>query len=266
MTRPVLRIFHGLARSGGTLVSRCIGCMQGVALLSEIHPWGTAQFNPVDQARAWYGIWLPRSLDGHGKSFVPSIVEIEKKCSDRNLQLVIRDWAHLDFMGVPFVASPPGRSVLADQLAGPFDLRQIALVRHPVGQWLSLRQLALVHEKLDLASFLRGYRAYAEWCRPAGFVRYEGFTRDPTGQMKIICERLNLEFDPGFMDRWAEYRNVTGDVASCATANAAIRPPPRPHVDAALLDAFRQNDDYRAALAALGYSDALDGDDGHSSH
>ncbi len=44
---PVVRLVHHLARSGGTLISRCLGCMSGVLLLSEIHPLGTRHFNPL---------------------------------------------------------------------------------------------------------------------------------------------------------------------------------------------------------------------------
>ena len=33
--RPTLRLVHHMARSGGTLISKCLGCMTGVLLLSE---------------------------------------------------------------------------------------------------------------------------------------------------------------------------------------------------------------------------------------
>ena len=60
--RPTLRLVHHMARSGGTLISRCLGCMSGVLLLSEIHPLGTAQFNPLVQAQRWYGLLSSQDL------------------------------------------------------------------------------------------------------------------------------------------------------------------------------------------------------------
>ena len=60
--RPMLRLVHHMARSGGTLFSRCLGCMSGVLLLSEIHPLGTAQFNPLVQAQRWYGLLSSQDL------------------------------------------------------------------------------------------------------------------------------------------------------------------------------------------------------------
>jgi hypothetical protein len=36
--------------------------MSGVLLLSEIHPLGTAQFNPLVQAQRWYGLLSSQDL------------------------------------------------------------------------------------------------------------------------------------------------------------------------------------------------------------
>jgi len=49
-------ILHHLARTGGTLISRCLGSMDGVCLLSEISHLGTSHVNPLQQAADWYGL------------------------------------------------------------------------------------------------------------------------------------------------------------------------------------------------------------------
>ena len=54
--KPPLRIVHNLARTGGTLICRCLGSMKGVAVLSEIHPMAAHLMNPVAQAREWFGL------------------------------------------------------------------------------------------------------------------------------------------------------------------------------------------------------------------
>ena len=55
-SRPRIRLLHHLARSGGTVISRCLGAMDRVVLLSEIHPLGVRMFDPLYQAHAWHGL------------------------------------------------------------------------------------------------------------------------------------------------------------------------------------------------------------------
>jgi hypothetical protein len=200
-------------------------------------------------------VYLPPSITGHGDTFVQAIESIERQACRRARRLVIRDWSHVDFMGVPFLQSPPGRPMLAEVLGGSFSLVRVALVRHPIDQWLSSRSLVLLHGQLTLATYLRGYRMFAEMCRQTGFVRYEDFSADPVREMGVLCERLQLDFDPGFLDRWSAYTKITGDADSRGTSQAAIRPLPRLAIDDALMQQFRSNEDYRAALDLLGYRD-----------
>jgi Sulfotransferase family len=255
--RPTLRLVHHMARSGGTLISRCLGCMSGVLLLSEIHPLGTAQFNPLAQAQRWYGLLSSQDLAelrARGRiGFVDAIEMIYQRAADAGQRLVIRDWSHLDFTGVPFVASPAYRLLTADALAGRFELRQICTVRHPLDQWLSLRGLAVVQGKLILDDYMRGYRRFAENAREIGFLRYEDFVADPNAVMKELCRRLELPFDRHFTERWSSYAFVTGDVAG-SRGGIKIQPVPRRATDSQLCDALQANPDYAASLDLLGYT------------
>src|SRR5918996_211348 len=52
--RSPLRLLHQMARSGGTVISRCLACMSGVALLSEVHARATGFVDPLAQAQAWF--------------------------------------------------------------------------------------------------------------------------------------------------------------------------------------------------------------------
>ena len=106
MSKPELRIFSNLARTGGTLVSRCIGSMDGVALLSEIHPVGSlvSDINILNQAVNWYQLFRSGEIP-RDKSFTFDEITmlIARALDKKGLQLVIRDWVHLDFMAVPFI-------------------------------------------------------------------------------------------------------------------------------------------------------------------
>jgi hypothetical protein len=254
--RPTLRLVHHMARSGGTPISRCLGCMSGVLLLSEIHPLGTAQFNPLVQAQRWYGLLSSRDLAElkarHRIGFVDAIELIHQRAVDAGQRLVIRDWSHLDFTGVPFVANPAFRLLTAEALAGRFELRQVCTVRHPLDQWLSLRGVAVVQGKLTLERYLAGYRRFAEQARAIGFLRYEDFVADPQAIMRELCRRLELRFDRHFAERWSSYAFVTGDVSG-RRGGIGIQPVPRRPAGPELLDLLQTNPDYAASLELLGY-------------
>ncbi|MBS3734274.1 MAG: tetratricopeptide repeat protein [Phycisphaerae bacterium] len=259
-TKPV-RLLHNLARSGGTLVSRCLACLPDTVLLSEIHPLGVRMFHPIAQADQWYGLFTPEELAAMKRrgsiSFPEAIALIADKCTPGGRHLVLRDWSHLDYMGVPFVDRPSGRMGLAEALAPRFELRRAALVRHPVDQWLSLRKLTLIHGTLDVAAYLDGCAAFAEQARRVGFVRYEDFTRDPTGTMRRLCDMLDLPYDDGFLDRWCDYTNVTGDTRSTSRGDPmrTIKPLPPREAPPDLLARFRRHPAYERTLALLGYED-----------
>lgn len=105
-SQPV-RIVHQLARSGGTLISKCLGCMQDVVMLSEIHPQGGTWFNPLQQAQQWYQLFTPAEMTAINRqkdlNFRDTIDLIYRRCLELNRPLVIRDWSHLDFMAAPFL-------------------------------------------------------------------------------------------------------------------------------------------------------------------
>ena len=254
--RPPLRLIHHLARSGGTLISKCLGCMSGVVLLSEIHPLGTSHFNPLLQAQRWYGLLSTQDLielKARGRiGFVDAIELIRRRAEDCNQRLVIRDWSHLDFTGVPLVAKPPHRLLTAEALGSRYQLHQVCTVRHPLDQWLSLSQLPIMRRRLSLEAYLAGYRRFAEVASAIGFQRYEDFASEPKAVMRSLCERLQLKFDRGFTDRWREYTFVTGDLAGSG-AGSEIRPVPRRPVAPDLVVALAGNQDYRASLDLLGY-------------
>ncbi|EMI40333.1 hypothetical protein [Rhodopirellula sp. SWK7] len=106
-------LLHHLARTGGTLISRCLASMEDVCLLSEIHPEGAEHFNPLRQAADWYGFVSDeeaRSFDPNDSESVRSAVHlIHQRAHQNSRSLIVRDWSHLDWIGFPFVASPPMR-------------------------------------------------------------------------------------------------------------------------------------------------------------
>jgi len=258
MNKPPICILSNLARAGGTLVSKCLGAMDKIVLLSEIHPLGTQLFNPLAQARDWYNLVQPEETD-RLYSFIESIQLIEQRCRASGKTLVIRDWGHLDFIGVPFLEKPTYRNQLNEALTSTFDVRQYSLVRHPADQWLSTARLKVMEDHLDLDAFLAGYRQFAEQATASGFMRYEDFTREPITQLEQLCQQLQLDFDAGFINKWQANKHVTGDTSGMSRGSrfAEISPLQRRSVDKMLQEKLQNNPDYRHALELLGYTDAV---------
>jgi hypothetical protein len=256
MIQPTLRIWHALGRSGATLVGKCLGSMQGVALLSEVHPRAFGNASPMVQGAHWLELVSKAEaerLDGV-EHYVEAIALLNERAPAAGRRLVLRDWSHLDFYGLPFIEQPSFRSELVEILQGHFILRRAALVRHPIDQMMSLGRLAALGGQLDLERFLRGYRLFAELAAETGFVTYEAVISRPDETLQRLCGRLDVAFDPGYAQRWASWDRITGDIApSRGNVEGRIRPLPRPEVPARVLRRMAANADYQASLALLGY-------------
>ena len=254
---PPVRLLHHLARTGGTVISQCLAVMPRVVLLSEIHPLAVAKMNPVKQVTSWYDVLTPadqrRVQANPNMPFVDAVELINRRCTERNLLLVIRDWNHLDYMGRPYIANPTGRLFTAETLAPKLRGVPFTTVRHPLDQWMSLVKLPKIETSLPLELFLKGCADFAQEAVRIGFVRYEDFTKDPAAAMKTICERLEVPFDPTFVDRWWKYTKVTGDTQGSRGGKEQIVPLERRPVAPALLERFGQNASYRRTLELLGY-------------
>jgi len=256
-SKPTIRIIHNLARSGGTILAKCLGCMQDVVLLSEIHPLGTEWFNPIEQAINWFQLFSPNDIESINKkgglSFTDAIVKIYQKCEEHNKILVIRDWSHLDFIATPFLKERTNRFTICDILADYFNIKEVALTRHPIDQWLSLSKLQIMQDKLTLNDFLQGYREYTRCISKMTFARYEDFAVTPETTLYDLCQCLGISFDPDFINKWQSYNHITGDTNSVRGSKTQIKLKPRPPVGPKLLQDFTSNQDYRSVLSVLGY-------------
>jgi len=199
-------------------------------------------------------------------SFIDAIELIELRCRERGSTLVLRDWAHLDYTGYPFLASPPYVPLLYDLLSESFDIIRISTTRDPVTQWQSLIQLVVMQESLQsgafgLDQFLFGYRKYAELCVGTGFIRYEDFLLNPNLEMSKLCNHLQIGFDPDFINKWPDYETISGDVpdpnspvkTKLPRDSNKILPPSKRPVEPGLKKRFLANADYHRACELLGY-------------
>lgn len=254
--RPVIRLIHHMARSGGTVICRCLASMDEVVLLSEIHPNGTEMFNPLQQAAEWHGLMNredARAFARKPPDFLEAIGRIEQRCREAGKILVIRDWSHLDYTGVPF-ASPSYRPMLAETLAPHFRLRRVSTVRHPVDQWLSITRHPRFRASLRADTYVEGCLAFAREAVRTGFSRYEDFTAAPDAVLVSLCAALGLPFDEGYRDRWRDWSRITGDVLP-GRAGREIRSLPRQDENEGRLEAILNVPALPDLLRLLGYAE-----------
>lgn len=213
--RPVVRVLHSLARSGGTLFSRCLGCMDGVMLMSEVHPTVPMPAAFVVQAREWHSVVFPEGVD-----FVSQVKLLDREAEFRGQRLVLRDWSHVDFVSCEEAGwCPSNFSALRDVMSSCYEVRSLCLVRNIDDTWRSMTTFpgtapGIVNGTITRDGFERSYRAFERFAGEVGSVSYEGLCEDPVGTVRRACDQLDLSFDPEFLAKWQSYRKVTGDTAS----------------------------------------------------
>eukprot|EP00913_Durusdinium_trenchii_P005899 g5511.t1 len=159
--RPPIGVLRHLARSGGTMLTRCLGSMDKLVVLSEVHPRGLRHTSPALQAQEWFGlISKPEraAFERPGASFVEFVTLVEQRARHKGRRLVLRDWAHIDYIGVPY-APPTNRPALLEALSPAFEMHTAVTVRHPLDQWLSLNTLDVIRGVLSPEAYLAGVRA-----------------------------------------------------------------------------------------------------------
>ncbi len=233
--------------------------MNNVVLLSEIHPKYTKPniYSPLVQSSKWHNlikeeeISLLKDLD-----FVEIIKLIEYRCFEHDKILLIRSWSHPDFMRHSVLKPFPQRKFFINEvLKDSFEIRQMSLVRHPVDQWLSLESYRYLKGKYSIQSFLAGYAQFAKLSSQTGFVRYEDFANDPSLSLRHITRELEIEYDPTYIDKWADYNSVTGDnqMLSRGSTLNEIRPLARRQVPGNTLSKFLKSKRYWESVKLLDY-------------
>ena len=262
-TKPTIRLLHNLPRCGGTIISKCLATMENNLLLSEIHPRSMdLMYNPLQQAHEWFNLLSTKDLNEFATtkpiSFMEAIHLIHKRSQERDCSLIIRDWAHYDFLGVPWTNNLSYRLDLAETLKPDFNLIQAAIVRHPIDQWLGLQRWRNIREHLALEHFLKGYLEFARIVSQIEFIRYEDFTKNPDANLEKLCKTLNIEFDSNYVSKWKEYKQITGDINLqqddlTNLEEERISPRPRRYIEPETLEKIESSEFYQEAITLLGY-------------
>jgi len=252
-----IAVLYSLPRSGGTLISRCLGAIEGNVLLSEVNP-GNSVIAPLTQAFKWFSLLSEDEYNEFTKSgsynYLQAIRLIHKRCKDTQQSLIVRDLSHIDYFGFPFTTSPSGTSKQKDVLSADFNINAIALVRHPVDLYLSLTKLSFMKGFNKPELFLKAYKLYADMACDTGFIRYEDFCHTPIDSLKLICRCLKVNFEDTTRS-FARYNTITGDNMAKSQVKRAIIKVIRRKRPNNIVALFEKNADYQSAIEMLGYKE-----------
>lgn len=230
-----MKIIHSLHCAGATIICRCLGSMDGVQLLSEIHPDGA--FCPIAQLREWYDIDIggaaPASWDD--KFFAL------QKAEEISPNIVIRDQAHRNFIGRPYCR--PTNAYWAGK-------EEIAIVRHPLHQFFSIARKLYGGNNITITEWLTGYIAYTRACKRMARIKYEHFVAHPRRELVAACTALDVSFDWTWQYKYQRNQRITGDLSG---GPIQARPAPVPEQ---LTKAFVDNPLYKEALEVAHYEEA----------
>lgn len=213
--KPILRIIHHLACSGGTLISKTLAAQPNVFLLSELHPLTTLhkgnykpKFLPSDVTTQARYASVPNVDLLAMKLFRANISMASEHISKYGGKLVIRDHTHSDYcVGEGMV----NESVVADILKDDFELKRVVTLRDPIDAYLSLIKNKWLHfEPKSFDEYCKRVWFFCQEYRDDQIFRYEDFVEEPVAVLESIANFLDLEFDEDFSDIFDIFK-VTGD-------------------------------------------------------
>lgn len=219
--KPILRVIHHFACSGGTLIAKCIAAQPNVFLLSELHPTTRlglnkekAAYTPRDiTTQAIYGR-VPNVDELAEKLFVNDIIETEKHVRERGGYLVIRAHTHADYCA----DSPAPKIDTLTRLLEPyFDIKNLVTVRNPIDSFLSLRENGWVHFKPEnFDEYCGRLIKFLEPFDDARIIKYEDFVEKPKELLKECAEKLALPVSTEIFE-YIDIFKVSGDSGRSGT-------------------------------------------------
>ncbi|NQU35028.1 MAG: hypothetical protein HQ521_17515, partial [Bacteroidetes bacterium] len=201
--KPIIRVIHHFACSGGSLISKCIASMPNVYLLSEVHPYTNLHMNsinikymPADIASLAKYSDIPQQEKLAKQIFTRSIESTHKHLNEVGGTLVLREHTHADFCSD---LDKHEVCAVVDALSDDFKVLSLISLRDPIDSYLSLTRNKWLHfapQTFDeycnrLLKFLESYP-------DSKIILYEDFVSKPKKTMLYICQLLQLQYSELF--------------------------------------------------------------------
>jgi glycosyltransferase involved in cell wall biosynthesis len=207
-------LIYSFARSGATLINRCLGCIPGNIVLSEINPH--ASFIPIEvQARDWFNLLSPVDFPKFSnKTYAAKIRLLAEVVQQHGNHLIIRDWTTLNFLDRASNDVYTPTKILEQQLylsRHNFDCRPIVLTRRAADVYESITRTFQHLRNLSIKEFGSCYLAYAKAVAKYPVFHYESFCREPEKELRRICDVLGVKYSDTFVTEFSKFTKCTGD-------------------------------------------------------
>jgi len=242
---PIIFLFC-FARSGGTMLNRCLSNIDELVVLSEVHPIndvvdrGTLSVSIAWQAQKWYGINIKST------GYVDQIYELKNWCDNHGKYLVIRDWSYIDYAAHSVNQNnPSNKSSGFLLLKKHFEVRSFAFVRDAIDVGLSC---GLDHRTAAYKQFI-GYLIDQN----IPIFKYEDFCSHPDATLRAIGETLNIATSSTWLAIPTSC-NITGDTSvSRGNVRTSVVKMRRKYVSVSIRGEINQNTNIAEANRLLGY-------------
>jgi hypothetical protein len=252
-TKPLIRIIHHPACSGGSLISKCISAMPNAYLLSEVHPLSDMHISGIN------GFYAPSDLttlsrfagipDLNGLSgdlFTQNVEVIYQHLKLRGAELVLREHSHFDFFKGGKVTTP----AVSNLLKNKFELLQVVTLRNPIDCYLSLlNNNWLTFQPQTFDEYCRRYLKFIQIYSHVEILKYEDFLDNPLIFMTNMCSLLDIRFSDLFIDL-LEIFKVTGD---SGRSSNAIAKRDRRELPSDFIDEVKSSSYFKSIQAEIDY-------------
>jgi hypothetical protein len=196
------------ARSGGTVLNQCLGCLPNTIILSEVNPIGGGSGKEEiscstvkSQASQWYGI------DLKSNNFAEGLLELKDICIEKQKHLIVRDWSFANFTPLRQNNWQPSYTLLTlEVLQKETHVKPFAFVRDAIDVWIS-RGMPECNNFFN--SYLKYVKAIIENQIP--IFKYEDFCQNPQETIESICNKTGLEYKDVIND-YQNFDKVNGDI------------------------------------------------------
>lgn len=208
-------VLVGYARSGVTVLNRCLSGDSRLICLSEINSrfvCPTQPNSPHEQLSRWYGIHIEKG------SIMSELKDTSESARNLGKTFILRDWSFGSFVPLKYNDfTPPGFLNTVDDLKAtlPGEVSTFAFVRNPVDVWLSMKDSTKSFHDINLA-YLKEF-VFDVKKRNIPILKYEAFCED---QQAVLSEIYSMvgQFPPPTPSL---SRNVIGDLNYPATSRGA---------------------------------------------
>jgi len=238
------------ARSGGTLLNRCLATHPDLMVFSEVNPLAEdrPKHNLTNQAKEWYDINLK------SESFKEKILELVELCEDRGKTLVLRDWSFFDFKRKDRPIEEKSFSIL-ENLPKNINVKTFAFVRDAIDVGIARNY----YGKVNISDFSKAYLSFTKAVYDNGIkiFKYEDFVINYEKEFSAMMEYCKLKYFNVFND-FHKVQNVMGDtklkINSRGKQFDEIKPLKRRWVAKKLIKVIESDQALLDANKYLGYS------------